>query len=418
MIVNSLSVFRAIATVLLSSVASLEAEAQLPALRVPDALGVNIHFVDPKPGEMEMLAAAGFSVVRMDLSWAATERKKGEFDFSPWARLLEACDQYKIRALFIFDYSNPLYDENLSPHSDEAVAAFARWATAAVKQFAGRGIIWEIYNEPNISFWRPSPDVTAYIKLALATAKSIKAAAPRELVVGPALSGTDGAWLEQCYQAGLLDYWDAVTVHPYGNEPPETRIAHYEKAKALLARYAPKGKTIPLLSGEWGYSSANLSPETQGKFLARQWLVNLSQLIPLSIWYDWHDDGTDPKNNEHRFGTVEHEYRAGKNPVYQVKPAYHAAQTLTSQLRGCTFRERVKLGSDADYLLLFENGAERRAVAWTTAATTHSELLPVPSGTYRVTSFDGQPLPSAHADASGLRIELSDAPKNLARAAD
>jgi hypothetical protein len=388
----------------------------LPVARVPDALGVNIHFVDPRRDEMEMLAAAGFSFVRMDVSWAATERKRGEFDFAPWARLLEACDKQKIRALFIFDYSNPLYDENLSPHSDEGVAAFARWATALVKEFAGRGIIWEIYNEPNISFWRPAPDVNAYIKLALATAKSIKAAAPGELLVGPALSGTDGAWLEPCYKAGLLEYWDAVTVHPYGNEPPETRIPHYEMAKALIARYAPEGKTIPLLSGEWGYSSANLSPQKQGEFLARQWLVNLSQGIPLSIWYDWRDDGTDPKNNEHRFGTVEHEYLEGQNPVFKPKPAYDAARTLTTQLRGFRFRERVRLERDTDFLLLFEKEKELRAVAWTTENTPHAATLPsLSAGRYRVTDFNGDNLPELATGPEGLRLALSNAPKYVVR---
>jgi hypothetical protein len=402
-------IFVALCTVLFPS----QARAQLPATRVPDALGVNIHFTDPKPGEMEMLAEAGFSVVRMDLSWAATERKKGEFDFAPWARLLEACDKQKIRALFIFDYSNPLYDENLSPQSDEAVAAFARWATAAVVRFKGRGVSWEIYNEPNISFWRPHPDVNAYIKMALATAKAIKAVAPAEVVVGPALSGTDGAWLEPCYKAGLLQYWDAVTVHPYGNEPPETRLTHYPLVKALIARYAPTGKKVPVLSGEWGYSSAHLSADIQAKFLARQWLVNLSQAIPLSIWYDWHDDGTDPTDNEHRFGTVEHEYSAGRNPLYKPKPAYHAAKTLTSELRGCTFRERVVLADENDYLLLFAKGDEQRAVAWTTAKTPHEALLPKLEGRYRVTNFLGESLPKVAADGEGLRLELTDGPKYL-----
>ena len=44
----------------------------LPAIGSLDGLGVNIHFTDPQVGELEMIKAAGFKWVRMDLTWAAT----------------------------------------------------------------------------------------------------------------------------------------------------------------------------------------------------------------------------------------------------------------------------------------------------------------------------------------------------------
>src|SRR5215831_6602849 len=57
---------------------------------VPDALGVNIHFTDPRRGEMKMLSEGGFRWVRMDFSWSRTEKTKGEYDFAPYDRLLSA----------------------------------------------------------------------------------------------------------------------------------------------------------------------------------------------------------------------------------------------------------------------------------------------------------------------------------------
>src|SRR5215216_6627338 len=109
------------------------ARAQLPDLRVPHALGVNIHFTDPKPGELEMLAAAGFKWVRMDLGWGGTERKKGEYDFSAYDRLVKALDHHQLRAIFILDYGNSLYAEPGDQHpftsragTEEFRAAYAR----------------------------------------------------------------------------------------------------------------------------------------------------------------------------------------------------------------------------------------------------------------------------------------------------
>jgi len=40
-----------------------------------------------------------------------------------------------------------------------------RWAVAAAHHFRNRGVLWEMYNEPNIGFWKPKPNVDDYIAL-------------------------------------------------------------------------------------------------------------------------------------------------------------------------------------------------------------------------------------------------------------
>jgi polysaccharide biosynthesis protein PslG len=395
-------------TLLVSTTAS--AADKIPPLRIPDAVGVNIHFDNPQPGEFDMLVAAGFKVIRTDILWDQCETRKGVYDFSRWDKLFALYDKHNLRALCPLLYSNPLYDNNLSPHSDEGVQAFANFAVAAVKHFKGRGVMWEIYNEPNNVFWRPQPNVNAYIKLARATAKAIRDAAPDEMIVGPALSGTDGAWLEPIYQAGLLKSLDAVTVHPYGNAPPEERERHYAGVRALIDRYQPKNKSIPIFAGEWGYSSTTFSEADQAKLLARMILFNLSQQIPLTIWYDWRDDGPDPSNAENRFGVVENAYRAKENPPLKPKPAYHAIKTLTTQLDGFTFTRRVKTDSSYDFILLFERGHERRIAAWTTSDQPRTVTFPSFGTTASRTDHLGKVLADVSAEAGTLTVQLNDGP--------
>ena len=386
--------------------------ADLPGLTVPDGLGVNIHFTDPRPGEMEMLAKAGFRWIRMDFAWDAMERQKGVYDFSAWDRLTKTLEAHKIRAVFIFDYSNPLYDGGQSPASDEGRAAFACWAAAAVHHFRNRGILWEMYNEPNIGFWKPKPDVRQYAKLALAVGKAVRQAEPGELYIGPAMSCFDFPFLEECFKAGLLEYWAAVSVHPYRSDPPETAAGDYAKLRTMIDRYAPKGKKIPILSGEWGYTSftKDLDETRQGKLLPRQWLTNLANDVPLSIWYDWHDDGQDPKEGEHHFGTVFFPYSAGRSPVYRPKPAYLAAQTLIRLLSGYRFQKRLTVGGPDDYVMAFANGNRVRWVAWTTSPASHTVVIPLRAGRYAATRHTGESLPALAADAKGLSILLTDAP--------
>jgi hypothetical protein len=413
-----------VAVISLALCGSLAAgEAARPGLAMPvlpDGLGVNIHFTDPKPGEMKMLAEGGFRWVRMDFVWGATEREKGKYDFSAYDRLLKALDEYNIKALFILDYTNRHYDGGLSPYTDEGRKAFARWAAAGVARFRGRGILWEMYNEPNIQFWKPKPNPPDYIKLALEVGKAIRQVAPEETYIGPATSQIDLKFLEECFKAGLLEYWDAVSVHPYRQKPPETVTPEYAQLRQLIARYAPPGKQIPVLSGEWGYSAVwrNFNAQLQGKYLPRQFLINLMNQVPLSIWYDWHDDGTNPTDPEHHFGTVAFAYHAGRDPVYDPKPAYKAAQTLAKTLEGFRYNKRLVQKDEADYVLLFSRQDDAgqlqvRLVVWTTASGPCEIVLPASPGRFKVIGHTGEPLPELVCQDGTLRIRLTDAPQYI-----
>src|SRR6185369_466667 len=64
---------------------------------LPFGLGVNIHFTEPHGDEMKPLAAAGFTFIRMDFSWAATEKARGEYDWTEYETLLDALAPHGIR---------------------------------------------------------------------------------------------------------------------------------------------------------------------------------------------------------------------------------------------------------------------------------------------------------------------------------
>src|ERR1051326_2286502 len=135
---------------------------------VEQSLGVNVHFIDPRPGEVQMIAEAGFRWVRTDFKWDLSQRERGRYDFSPYDRLLKQLDEFGIHPLFILDYGNPLYTKDKAVRTPEARAAFARWGVAAAKHFSGRGVIWELFNEPNNKmFWPPQPNAAEYNALAL-----------------------------------------------------------------------------------------------------------------------------------------------------------------------------------------------------------------------------------------------------------
>jgi hypothetical protein len=265
--------------------------------------------------------------------------------------------------------------------------------------------------------------VAPYVKLALAASKAIQQAAPDETIIGPALAGVDLGWLEFCFKGGLLDYWSGVSVHPYRGTAPESASADFLALAAMIGRYS-KGRKIPIIASECGYSTnvqaqalpnswTGLTEETQGKFLVRQWLANLASGIPLSLWYDWHDDGPDPHNYEHHMGIVRYPYDKSHDPVYSPKPAYSAAQTLTTQLEGYRFKKRLSVGGSNDYALMFSRGDAVRLVVWTAAPAPHPLVIPASPGRFLVTGHAGGKLPSLTAGKDGLSVLVTDAPQYL-----
>lgn len=401
------------------------ATATSKAAMIPDGLGVNIEFTDPRPGELKMISDAGFRWVRIDLKWDLTEPAPGQYDFTSYDRLLSALDQNGLRVLFILDYGNPAYDKGEPPHTEQARLVFSRWAVVAAKHFAGRGVIWETYNEPNIAkFWPPRPNVDDYVALALAVGRAFREAVPGEKLIGPATSGIDFDFLEACFKAGLLDYWSAVSVHPYRRSDPETAAADYCRLRAMIKAYPASGSDgagsqpeIPIISSEWGYSSVwnGLDDEKQGQLLARQWLTNAANAVAISIWYDWHDDGLNAKEPEHHFGTVYHPYHEGSVGVFDRKPAYLAARMLATFFAGYQFERRLNTGNPDDFVLVFGKAGEHRVAAWTTAARARPVLIRLAAGQYRGTSHTGENIAGLTADQNGLSLTLSTAPVYLRR---
>ena len=412
--------------ILLSACAGLAAG--LPPLTLPEGVGVNIHFTGAQPGELEQIAAAGCKFVRMDFTWAATERAPGQFDFSAYDLLVETLRKNGLRALLILDYSNPLYAETVSvtnratgqvrsetasPGTPRAITGFARWAAAAAQHFKGRDVIWEIWNEPNIDFWKPRPKVEDYAMLVSSTCSAMRAMDPAATILAPASSEFPWEFLEKFCQSGALGYLDGFSVHPYRepSRPPESAGADYQKLRTLLDHPgANRGRQrLPIISGEWGYSTARggVSPEVQADFLVRQQLFNLLHEIPLSIWYDWKNDGTNPQDKEHNFGIVTHDR--------QPKPAYTALQIMTRELAGYRIARRVDTGNERVFVLLMaKSGDSEKLAAWTIgdAETISLAVEVVPGKTARpgVCNIRGETYQPKLKDGK-LSIEISGTPQ-------
>eukprot|EP01012_Entosiphon_sulcatum_P051905 TRINITY_DN71289_c0_g1_i1.p1 TRINITY_DN71289_c0_g1~~TRINITY_DN71289_c0_g1_i1.p1 ORF type:complete len:485 (-),score=94.64 TRINITY_DN71289_c0_g1_i1:111-1565(-) len=372
----------------LSATLLVAAWAQKPALK-RQRFGVNIHFTSSSAGVVTQLSSA-FKVARMDYNWARVEGTPGAYDFSAYDGLLRDLKQNGVQPYWILDYGNPHYDNGQPPRSPAALEAFAKFAVASIDHFKGNEVIWELWNEPNGGFWPPKANATEYAALALAVGKALYGRSDLsgvETLIGPATAGIDQRFLETVFQLGVLEYFDAVSVHPYRQGGPETVVAEYDAVAQLIAAHAPKDRPQPpIVSGEWGWSTChdpqsgypractggantgNVSLRDQAKYLARQWLVNAWQGAPVSIYYDFVNDGTDPTQGEQNFGSLFNGYQNASEP-YRPKPSFHAAVVFQQHFGTFAVTPRrvpVVDGNATHYALHWSDGNSEAWAVWKT----------------------------------------------------
>jgi hypothetical protein len=395
----------------------------------PTGVGFNVHITGPD-SDWDAIKAAGVALIRADFTWSRVERTKGEYDFSTYDTMLDALDKRGIRVDFGLEYRNPLYTNPET--TDEGRDAYARWAAASVKHFKGRNVIWELWNEPNVGFWHGNKGekmnsaefAAEYVALVKKAVPAMRAADPDCYILGGSVSclwRDSFQWLDEAFKQGLLRTGiSALSVHPYGFPRPETCIdasqpgavagQGYGVLREMMARYnAPKD--LPVLNSEVGYPTGKkVTLEQQAMLFVRQYMVDQMCDIRMTIWYNW--DERDAANHRVRSG--------GPEPL----PVYNACKNMTAEMAGYRFVERLKVGSNVDYVLAFENASKgRKIVAWTVPekrdespdkAVAHDVGIPTGSagGPVAVRDLFGKAV-QAKAEAGTVTVNLTGSPQYI-----
>ncbi|MGC4091268.1 MAG: hypothetical protein QM756_26005 [Polyangiaceae bacterium] len=297
----------------------------------------------------------------MDVGWSDIEANAGVYDFSRFDELLASLEARGMRLHLIVDYLNPLYPSfEAADFMTVTSPAFAAMARALAAHFAGRGVTYEVWNEPNGStFWkRSTADFAAFCAAAV---KALHAGDASAQVCSGGLSGFDYRFVDAFLASGGGLGFDAIGVHPYRRAGGES-VAH-----DLVLMRAVVGDRInpapPIWDTEWGYSStwygdghAYDARMQQAQMVARELLSAGSMAFPLVVYYDLRDGGTDGQNAEHNFGLLGNDYTE--------KPALVAVRTLTGAVKGRGFVGFLQTGLSSLHALRFDSEKEQLLAVW------------------------------------------------------
>lgn len=337
---------------------------------VPNGLGVNIH--DHSDDDLDLVAAMGFRLVRTDVSWSKIERRPGVYDWTGIDSLVARTLRRGLVPLLILAYSNPLYAATWKgdsgrldwayepPVSDPARNAYVAFAQAAAARYSS-AVIWEIWNEPDLTFGKP-PKLDAYLRLAAEACRAMRRVQPEVAIIGPATSGFPMGFLQDFVRSDRDGCFDAVSVHPYRDSKPESALRDWQRLDEVMQQTAnARGKVA--IDSEWGYSvqGGKWSEQRQAEYVTRLYLTDLLAGVPITIIYDLRNDGPDPQDKEQNFGLFD---SAGKPKLVAGMIA-----GLLQDLRGFSLLGRARTASDDALVVAFgrPDGA-LKLVGWSQAS--------------------------------------------------
>jgi hypothetical protein len=372
-------------------------------------LGVNIHLLRDDPA-LDLARAAGFGLVRMDLLWANAERG-GRYRFFAYDALLRALEARGMGVLWILDYGHPDHGGS-TPRTPQDVAAFGRFAEAAAAHFKGRNVRYEVWNEPDTpQFWKPSPNASEYATLLRESVAAIRRADPTAKVSSGGLSRFDGAFLSQAVTPSLAGSLSAIGIHPYPKASPETIAPELGMLREWVARAF--GDQIEIWDTEWGYSSANAPKEApsnghteegrrrQAGLAVRELLTVWAVGLPLAVWYDLRDDGTDPANQEHNYGLLD---SSGNE-----KAAMKAIRTLTGAAGGRKYAGMIQETPAGIHAMRLDGSTDTIFIVWTDRPGERRAIEYAKHDLISATDFMGNAVKSKDRPSGQARVEIDDA---------
>lgn len=251
-----------------------------------------------------LLRDNGVGTVRVNMSWIMAEpNAKGSMDAGALATMDRLIDDLRLAGIEVlmpisdgvpyWASADPnkrivdgerLYNAYYRPSNMQDYAEFVAFV---VRRYAPKGVhLYEIWNEPNHSFFWPSgPSPAQYVEMLRAAYPAVKAADPQARVILGGLAGNDATYLSGIYAAGGRAFFDVAAVHPYtGAVDPEwcwnlpgtpTRapdaFCGLEEVRRVMERNDDSDKQLWLTEFGWSTASAEygVSESQQADYLTK-----------------------------------------------------------------------------------------------------------------------------------------------------
>jgi len=245
--------------------------------------------------------ALGVRWMRLPFEWAEIEPERGEFRWAKYDRIVQLAQGYGVQLVPTFGWERPIPAWASGAEPTPGISLFpgkklppqslddwSEYVHRVVQRYKDAVKWWIPWNEPNLQPWWAPDNAAGHVEFLAATWRAVRRADPDAKVLGCGMSCWDPKFYRACFEAGALEYCDAVGYHPYNMPYGPERVADvlsrmtpgsrigwlesFDKLRALIQSY---GKDLPIFVEEIGQNTRDDFPTSTNvpEFLQARYLV-------------------------------------------------------------------------------------------------------------------------------------------------
>jgi hypothetical protein len=296
---------------------------------------------------LKLIREMGADTIVEFFPWAYVESVENRYDWESVDRIVRHAENQGIQIIarmgFVPEWARAENATTLNDLPPESFDDFAEFVASFAVRYAGTIDHIIIWNEPNLAFEWGYRDVrpSDYAQLLRAVYAPVHAANPNVVILAAPLAPTleppgspnglnDLIYLEELYQSGAAEFFDALAVHTYGfAEPPQSAPGaerlNFRRAELLhdiLLRYDDPNKPVYITESGWNDNprwTKAVRPSQRIAYTldAFEWAEqNWPWLQKLCLWVFRYPAPTQSYPDNFTLVT----------PDFQIKPIYYAVQ--------------------------------------------------------------------------------------------
>lgn len=220
--------------------------------------------------QMDKLVEIGGKLTSVTFDWMDREPERGKWDWSYPDHAVKAAQE---RGLTQFGYigNTPAWalpegvpgDQGYRfPPRDDCEGAFRDYCRKVAQRYKGAVDLFQFWNEPNGCSWTEpgcanSDQYASYTRWLKIAYESLKEGNPNCTVAAASLDYHSGVtegykYIEGMYECGARDYFDAISIHPYG-DPLHWRAV--DDTYRVMREHGDGHKGLWIT--EWGYADSS-----------------------------------------------------------------------------------------------------------------------------------------------------------------
>lgn len=263
------------------------------------------------PRDYRLMEKVGATWARTTFRWDSINPAPDEWDFSRFDNLIDLADQNGARVIATLGYDVGWIHREGEPRrriNPEQLPYFLEYVRRTVERYRGRVDAWEIWNEPNVIFWKGSDE--DFVRLSLESARLIRELDPETPILAGDTFRVGARLIRKLADAGVFEYADALSFHPYSFFSADAVPRLIYKAEQL-AKHEAGGAELWIT--EIGYPTGGWYPNrvtrrANPEFTLKTLVAATAYPVERLVWYKTFDKympgacEQDCLNSEYYFG--------------------------------------------------------------------------------------------------------------------